>query len=231
MNLPEDYYKKSLYPLQDGVIQIIRSSDTPFYLTGGTALSRGYFNHRYSDDLDLFINDSEEFLASASSIINNLSSEFQIEKEIETHDYIKFYIVERNIKLKMDLVNDIGVHYGDFKVDTVLGKMDSLVNILCNKITALFRYEPKDIVDIYTISKNYGFNWRNILSMAREKEAGVQPILAAEIIAEIPVSAMESVRWINKPDMEYVKKELRIIANDILLGQDNTIGESKPLLD
>ncbi len=29
--------------------------ETPFYLTGGTALSRHYFNHRYSDDIVLFV--------------------------------------------------------------------------------------------------------------------------------------------------------------------------------
>jgi len=52
MNLQEKYYRESLYPFQDGVLNIVKKSGTPFYLTGGTALSRGYFNHRYSDDLE-----------------------------------------------------------------------------------------------------------------------------------------------------------------------------------
>jgi hypothetical protein len=30
-------------------------------LTGGTAASRGYLQHRFSDDLDLFTNDAAEF--------------------------------------------------------------------------------------------------------------------------------------------------------------------------
>jgi len=38
----------------------VKKSGTPFYLTGGTALSRGYFNHRYSDDLDLFVNNHKD---------------------------------------------------------------------------------------------------------------------------------------------------------------------------
>ena len=46
------YYKDTLYPLQDKVLKLIDSLQTPFYLTGGTALSRCYFNHRYSYDLD-----------------------------------------------------------------------------------------------------------------------------------------------------------------------------------
>ena len=46
------YYEENLYPLQDGVMNILAHSDTDFFLTGGTALSRAYYNHRYSEDLD-----------------------------------------------------------------------------------------------------------------------------------------------------------------------------------
>lgn len=51
------FYFDRLYPMQDEVLRLIRSADTEFYLTGGTAASRGYLNHRFSDDLDLFVND------------------------------------------------------------------------------------------------------------------------------------------------------------------------------
>ena len=50
------FYTTTLYPLQDRVFQVLKALHTPFYLTGGTALSRGYYNHRYSDDLDFFVN-------------------------------------------------------------------------------------------------------------------------------------------------------------------------------
>ena len=43
-NMPAEYYVNVLYPLQDRAISVFRN--TPFYLSGGTALSRGYFNHR-----------------------------------------------------------------------------------------------------------------------------------------------------------------------------------------
>jgi len=35
--------------------------DDSFYLTGGTALGRHYLKHRYSDDLDLFVNRNNDF--------------------------------------------------------------------------------------------------------------------------------------------------------------------------
>ena len=43
-----DYYEKKLYPLQDGVLRCVEECKTDFFLTGGTALSRGYYNHRLS---------------------------------------------------------------------------------------------------------------------------------------------------------------------------------------
>jgi hypothetical protein len=37
------------------VLALLRQIETGFYLTGGTAASRGYLNHRFSDDLALFV--------------------------------------------------------------------------------------------------------------------------------------------------------------------------------
>ncbi|GEM_PF-2621830 len=58
---PQEYYTDRLYPLQDGIIGIVKNLNTPFYLTGGTALSRCYLQHRYSDDPDFFVNTDEEY--------------------------------------------------------------------------------------------------------------------------------------------------------------------------
>lgn len=35
------YYEENLYPLQNGVLNIVEKCDRHFYLTGGTAISRG----------------------------------------------------------------------------------------------------------------------------------------------------------------------------------------------
>ena len=42
-------------------MRVLDEVETGFYLTGGTAASRGYLNHRFSDDLDLFVNDDDRF--------------------------------------------------------------------------------------------------------------------------------------------------------------------------
>ncbi|MDZ7317466.1 MAG: nucleotidyl transferase AbiEii/AbiGii toxin family protein, partial [candidate division KSB1 bacterium] len=42
-------------------MKLVDGLGTPFYLSGGTALSRHYFNHRYSDDLDFFLNNDSAY--------------------------------------------------------------------------------------------------------------------------------------------------------------------------
>ncbi len=59
--MPELFYSAKLYPFMDKVLALIRQADTAFYLTGGTALGRHYLHHRYSDDLDLFVNAAGDF--------------------------------------------------------------------------------------------------------------------------------------------------------------------------
>lgn len=58
----------------DGAIEAFK--DSPFYLTGGTTLSRGYYNHRFSDDLDYFLNGHPDFPVVAERCIKNLSMRF-----------------------------------------------------------------------------------------------------------------------------------------------------------
>ncbi|MBW2708388.1 MAG: nucleotidyl transferase AbiEii/AbiGii toxin family protein, partial [Deltaproteobacteria bacterium] len=54
--MSKKYYIRNLYPFQDWVLKLIMNVDDTFYLTGGTALGRYYLEHRYSEDLDLFVN-------------------------------------------------------------------------------------------------------------------------------------------------------------------------------
>lgn len=66
------FYIDSLYPSQNRILKIINAFSNPFYLTGGTALSRGYLNHRYSDDLDFFANDIKDFQRLAAEAIASI---------------------------------------------------------------------------------------------------------------------------------------------------------------
>jgi len=56
MEFDRRFFLDQLYPLQDRALTVIDECGTDFYLTGGIALSRGYLNHRFSEDLDMFVN-------------------------------------------------------------------------------------------------------------------------------------------------------------------------------
>lgn len=223
MNTYERFYTESLYPIQDGVIKAIKSIPTPFYLTGGTALSRGYFNHRFSDDLDFFVNNAPDFSDLAGVLIEAVRTRYRVTSEVEAHDYLQIHAHADAVSLKIDLVNDIASRVGELLDHPGLGRIDNLHNILSNKISALYRYEAKDVVDILWICRNISFNWGEIVSQAREKEAGVEPSLISEIIRGIPDGELQNIKWTVAPDYPAMRADLERISMDILEGTDNSL--------
>jgi len=63
---------EKLYPLQNGVLNLVKKLKTPFFLTGGTAHSRFYFNHRFSDDLDFFVINESKYNKYVQVILGEL---------------------------------------------------------------------------------------------------------------------------------------------------------------
>lgn len=225
-----EYYTKNLYPLQDGILNIVKELKLPFYLTGGTALNRNYFRHRYSDDIDLFVNKDINFNQHIEALYKVLQEKqraglFSIDyqRTRRSENFFQLFILKEDVELKIDLVNDVASHYGDFINNHVLGKIDSLRNILSNKLSAIFRYEPKDVVDIWIICKNLKCNLREIIDEAKSKEAGVDPVAIYEILSSFPLDKLSIIKWIEKPETEIFKKEIMQIAEDILHGRENSL--------
>ncbi|MEW6528005.1 MAG: nucleotidyl transferase AbiEii/AbiGii toxin family protein [Spirochaetota bacterium] len=207
----------------------MKNLNLPFYLTGGTALSRGYFNHRYSDDIDLFTNNNPDFRIHAESIIQTLKSNgysIDTSSTIVSQDYISFSISHKNfnqVTLKIDLINDIAPHFGTILPTPVYYKTDDWYNILINKITALYRLEIKDFVDVWIIAKHKSFNWDDVISKAREKEIGLDPVICAELMNTIPHELFNSIKWITYYSYEEFTNNMVTIAFDILNGTDNSL--------
>jgi hypothetical protein len=232
MNSPDKYYTKSLYPFQDGVLNIVKKSRLPFYLTGGTALSRGYFNHRYSDDLDFFINDSPEYASLVSRFIDELEkagpgSILRIDKKKvrRSQHFTQIFVYPDNgdIQLKIDLVNDISYRVGDVVTHRQLGRIDTWRNILSNKLAALYRYEPKDIADIWIIARNKRFSWKTVLDEAKEKDAGLEPLAIVEILKTFPNEKIDTIKWVVCPDKRLFQSDLSKIGDDIFKGTRNSL--------
>jgi predicted nucleotidyltransferase component of viral defense system len=95
MQLQNEYYIRKLYPLQDKILRIVASTKNNFYLTGGTALSRFYLNHRFSDDLVFFVNGESDFLLQVDEVINKIKAEDDISKKFRIrHEQQLSYSIE-----------------------------------------------------------------------------------------------------------------------------------------
>lgn len=130
------------------------------------------------------------------------------------------------LSLKLDIVNDVASHYGKLKSDAILGLVDSWQNILSNKLTSIFRYEAKDIVDIRTIARHRRFNWMKIVQEAKTKEAGIDPVILFDILKSFPVDELSIIKWVSPVDSKVFKKDLDRIAEEILSGTDNSIAST-----
>lgn len=220
------------------MLSLVKKSETPFFLTGGTALSRYYFHHRFSEDLDLFVNDDPCFSMYVKTILSLLKDrDLQPHLTIDLKDitlgdtYTRLVIHDKNnpeIELQIDMINDIAPQYGNFEYDSILGKIDNWRNILSNKLTALFRSEPKDVADIWIIAKNKKFQWKDIVMEAKSKEVGVEPETLYDILKSFPIKDIDFIKWIQKPDKEKMKSDLGIISDDILFARENSLCALNP---
>lgn len=117
-----DFHYKKLYPLQDQVLALL-SNRPELYLTGGTALARFYFQHRLSEDLDIFVKikpeDSLEMIELekradryAKNLANKLARQFKITNEFYTDTFAKFVVRQDDVAMKIDFVQEYN-HIGE----------------------------------------------------------------------------------------------------------------------
>jgi len=103
------FFFDRLYPLQDEILGVISGLDTGFYLRGGTAASRAYLGHRFSDDLDLFINDSPSFVLWADRVTAQLAGyrTWQTDVLLREPRFVRLEISRAGLALKVEMINDV----------------------------------------------------------------------------------------------------------------------------
>ncbi len=219
------HYLEGLYPLQDHFLKFFDSlNHGRFYLTGGTALSRFYYCHRYSEDLDFFsvseLKDFREIVTKALEAARQ--KKFSIEVETVSDHFFRFYAKEKEASLKIDFVNETVFHFGPLNRFPLFACVDNERNILANKISCISRYEVKDIVDIWALAKHLAFSWRGGLDIA-DKKSPADPVEASKIIKTLPRDELKIIKWALDVNLDDVYSDLQTIAEDILLGQTNTL--------
>jgi hypothetical protein len=229
--LKRDYRK--LYLIQDKFLSKWITWGLPFYLTGGTALGRFYLNHRFSEYLGFFVNADPDFPKYIQKINLLLKKEFvaNLSDSLITDNFARFFVQIDTDTLKVEFVNDVPALAGDFCLWKEI-KIDSVINILANKITTLAgRSEPKDIYDIVSISKNYQFNCKSIFELAKDK-ALINEIDIERKIYSFPPALLEGIDWLIPGSKEpNFSSDIKRIADDFILGTDNNLGKSKTKIE
>jgi hypothetical protein len=148
---------------------------------------------------------------------DDLRIEIDTEGVIRSENFTQFVLVhEGETFLQLDFVNDIDVHYAGFLEREQSCPVDSWRNILSNKISALYRFEPKDYVDVWTIWKHETFEWNDIIGEAKMKEAAIDMFFIADLLKTIPIEQLDLIRWTAETDVQQVKKDLSVIGDEIL---------------
>ena len=217
-----------------GTIFIVLPANTPFYLTGDTLLGRYYYGHRYSDYLDYFVNDDDDYQKYVRAIIKELKKQESVlsftvvnEAILAEKDYTQLVVTKRidedTFDLRIDLINDVAARIGEIETDEKFGRIDNVLNILSNKLTAMYRLEPKDIADVWIISKNVEFDWKTIVLSAKEKEMGLDVLKISEIIKTFPIDYIDKIKWSMPVDKKRFLDEVSVISEDLFWSRKNTL--------
>lgn len=155
-----EFYENRLYPIQDEVLDLL--DQERFYLTGGTCLSRFYFNHRYSEDLDFFFDgtlySAGQFEIDYLNYVSKIRNSYEVEITVIGEHFKRLFIKKNDITLKMEFI------YEPYpRIDRVLRNknffIDSKENIAVNKLTAVYtRKTAKDFFDLYFLLKEFDLN-------------------------------------------------------------------------
>ena len=215
-----NFYLDVFYPFQDRVLKVIQLVGTGFYLTGGTAASRGYLHHRFSDDLDFFVNDDSHFGLWVERIIKALQDgqEWQCKVLMKEERFARLVLAQGEISLKLEFVNDVPARVGEITVHPVLGNLDTAENILANKVTAVLdRAAPKDLADIWGFCCKMGLSLQEAITGAQGKAIGVFPADLARVLCSVKRADWEIIRWMEPPDAESFIVQLNELGEKLLL--------------
>ncbi len=213
------FYLDQLYPFQDQVLRIINGVETGFYLTGGTALSRGYINHRFSEDLDFFVNDDPNFGLWADRVLQELVQQtiWQVQILQREDRFVRLHLESPDVALKIEFINDVPSRVGKVWEHPVLGRLDTAENILANKVTAVLdRSASRDLADIWGLCYLKTLSLEAAITGAQGKAAGVFPVDLARVLCSVTRSDWEVVRWIHPPDPDQYIAQLYKLGESLI---------------
>ena len=178
--------KDILTALQWEVLSCFFHSAPPFFLTGGTALSAFYLQHRYSEDLDLFTLDATAFDRAALYVADTAAKVHANAVSLQTAPLFHRYRISRGADaVIVDLVKEVVPQVAEKKNSFDGIVVDTLADITANKVcTVVSRIEIKDYIDLYFLERA-GYRLEDYIGFAQQKDGGVSRATLAFVLSEI----------------------------------------------
>jgi hypothetical protein len=202
-----------------------QSASAPFVLTGGTALAAFHLRHRLSEDVDLFasapIGDEElrrsEILELGfqAAIDSGAMIGAQVESRAPSAHFHQVFLTRGDEpRLKIDLVRDPGPSFGEpLVIDGI--RVDSMLNIAVNKVTALSRLAARDYIDLFFLSQQ-GFEFDDLLKRAKQKDLGLEEFyLAMALRAVAKISESDLPKMLKPLNLDEMKDYFQALAIEI----------------
>lgn len=188
-----------------------------FFLTGGTALSEFYFQHRFSEDFDLFSEtefDTKRIISWAQKT-KTLLNFFKIEQQTLSGQEIFFFYSGETDFVKVDFAQFPFSHLGTFKKHNGLW-ISSVDDICINKIHAITtRKRARDYFDLFFCIPHLDWKLNDILKNYRLKfDVSLPPEQLATSFANV-LDAQDEPRFLGNVDWEKVKKYFLSLAKEL----------------
>lgn len=143
-----------------------------YYFTGGTPLAAFYLHHRYSEDLDFFIEEQEVNIQAVQTVIKKAQQQFKLQQvSYENfqglHNFFLKYPDGELLKIDFSYYPFPRLERGkpQYGIET-----DSLLDIAVNKIQSIgTRTKARDFIDLYFIVKETGMLVKDLMMAARNK--------------------------------------------------------------
>ncbi len=144
-----------------------------FVFGGGTALAEYYLSHRLSEDLDFFALNRKQpvRLIEIEGILKNAGFEIDSVNKLFDRCVYGIRIYDECIKTEF-----VPLYFSRLQTPMECSrfnlKIESLRDLAANKIMAMSeRFEIKDFVDVYAISRHAGWRFIDMMKFAEAKES------------------------------------------------------------
>jgi predicted nucleotidyltransferase component of viral defense system len=152
-------------------VQIQEQLYRQFYLSGGTALSEFYLQHRLSEDLDFFSENGFDavelnlFLQVSKNAFG--AKKLQYQQSFNRNLFFLDFGADESLKVKFTYYPfprlEKGTNSGNLSVDSVL-------DIAVNKtFTLMQKARGRDYFDLFEINQKYSFDFKNLIKLAHQK--------------------------------------------------------------